>query len=99
MGLDERPGDPFQRHGSGTWPVSRRSGGTPTTTGTTSSRMSSAWTTTSDSECCGSPATRSGSRAHLAQPLRAILLAFGFEWGIALHGMYAAQDRETTEAG
>jgi NADPH-dependent stearoyl-CoA 9-desaturase len=37
--------------------------------------------------------------ANLAQPLRAILLAFGFEWGIALHGMYAARDRETTAAG
>ena len=30
----------------------------------------------------------------LVQPLRAILLAAVFEWGIALHGLYAAQDLE-----
>lgn len=34
----------------------------------------------------------------LAQPLRAVLLALAFEWGIALHGLYAVQDRETTTA-
>ncbi|OBB94967.1 fatty acid desaturase [Mycobacterium sp. 852002-40037_SCH5390672] len=35
----------------------------------------------------------------LAQPLRAVLLAVAFEWGVALHGLYAVQDRETTDAG
>jgi NADPH-dependent stearoyl-CoA 9-desaturase len=35
----------------------------------------------------------------LVQPLRAILLALLFEWGVALHGLYSAQDREATEAG
>jgi NADPH-dependent stearoyl-CoA 9-desaturase len=35
----------------------------------------------------------------LVQPLRAVLLALLFEWGVALHGLYSVQDRETTEAG
>jgi NADPH-dependent stearoyl-CoA 9-desaturase len=35
----------------------------------------------------------------LMQPLRAVLLAAAFEWGVALHGLYAVQDRETTDAG
>ncbi len=35
----------------------------------------------------------------LVQPLRAILLAVVFEWGIALHGLYSAQDLEATDAG
>jgi NADPH-dependent stearoyl-CoA 9-desaturase len=30
---------------------------------------------------------------HLLQPLRNLLLAIGFEWGIALHGLDAARDR------
>ena len=45
--------------GSGTWPVSPRSNGIPTTTATTCSPPSSGWTT-SDPVCCGSPATSSG---------------------------------------
>jgi len=36
---------------------------------------------------------------HLVQPLRNILLAAVFEWGIALHDFYAARDRATTDAG
>jgi NADPH-dependent stearoyl-CoA 9-desaturase len=35
----------------------------------------------------------------LVQPLRAVLLAVLFEWGVALHGLYSVQDRETTAAG
>ena len=35
----------------------------------------------------------------LPQPLRAVLLALLFEWGIALHGLYSVQERETTTAG
>jgi fatty acid desaturase len=35
----------------------------------------------------------------LVQPLRAVLLALAFEWGVALHGLYSVQDRETTDAG
>ena len=35
-------------------------------------------------------------RRYLLQPLRNLLLAVGFEWGIALHGMHAAQDRAKT---
>lgn len=35
----------------------------------------------------------------LAQPLRAVLLALAFEWGVALHGLYAIRDRETTDVG
>ena len=35
----------------------------------------------------------------LAQPLRALLLALAFEWGVALHGLWSVQDRETTDAG
>lgn len=34
----------------------------------------------------------------LLQPLYAVLLALAFEWGVALHGLYAVQDRETTDA-
>jgi NADPH-dependent stearoyl-CoA 9-desaturase len=34
----------------------------------------------------------------LMQPLRAVLLAILFEWGVALHGLFAVQDNETTEA-
>jgi NADPH-dependent stearoyl-CoA 9-desaturase len=36
--------------------------------------------------------------SNLLQPLRAVLLAAAFEWGVAMHGLYAVQDRETTEA-
>jgi fatty acid desaturase len=36
---------------------------------------------------------------HLIQPLRNVLLAAVFEWGIALHDFYAARDRATTGAG
>ncbi|MGV0740983.1 fatty acid desaturase family protein [Mycolicibacterium sp. XJ870] len=36
---------------------------------------------------------------HLVQPLRNVLLAVIFEWGIALHDFYAARDRADTEAG
>jgi fatty acid desaturase len=35
----------------------------------------------------------------LVQPLRAVLLALLFEWGIALHGLYAVQEGEPTSAG
>jgi NADPH-dependent stearoyl-CoA 9-desaturase len=38
-------------------------------------------------------------RSDLGQPLRAVLLALAFEWGIALHGLYSEQDREATDAG
>jgi fatty acid desaturase len=34
---------------------------------------------------------------HLVQPLRNFLLAAIFEWGIALHGLYSAQDRADTD--
>jgi fatty acid desaturase len=33
---------------------------------------------------------------HLIQPLRSVLLAVGFEWGIALHDLYSERDRATT---
>lgn len=36
--------------------------------------------------------------SNLLQPLRAVLLAILFEWGVAMHGLYAVQRRETTEA-
>lgn len=36
---------------------------------------------------------------HLVQPLRNVLLAFIFEWGIALHDFYSARDRATTQDG
>ncbi|MGH3553577.1 MAG: fatty acid desaturase family protein, partial [Mycobacterium sp.] len=35
----------------------------------------------------------------LLQPLRAVLLALAFEWGVALHGLFSVRDRETTDAG
>src|SRR5246127_4064576 len=35
----------------------------------------------------------------LVQPLRAVLLALAFEWGVALHGLWSVQDLETTDAG
>jgi NADPH-dependent stearoyl-CoA 9-desaturase len=35
---------------------------------------------------------------NLMQPLRHLLLAVVFEWGIALHGLYSEQDRAQTEA-
>lgn len=34
---------------------------------------------------------------YLLQPLRNLLLAVGFEWGIARHGMHAAQERVATQ--
>ena len=36
--------------------------------------------------------------SNLLQPLRHLLLAFAFEWGIALHGLYSEQDRADTDA-
>jgi len=36
---------------------------------------------------------------HLVQPLRNILLATVFEWGIALHGIHAERDRIPEDAG
>lgn len=36
---------------------------------------------------------------HLLQPLRNVLLAMIFEWGIALHDFYSARDRADTEDG
>lgn len=38
-------------------------------------------------------------RGALAQPLRAVLLALLFEWGVALHCLYSVQEREKTAAG
>jgi fatty acid desaturase len=35
---------------------------------------------------------------HLLQPLRNMLLALTFEWGIALHGLHSAHDRAATDA-
>jgi fatty acid desaturase len=35
---------------------------------------------------------------NLVQPLRHLLLALMFEWGIALHGLYSEQDRAGTDA-
>ncbi|MFC4376846.1 fatty acid desaturase family protein [Nocardia halotolerans] len=35
----------------------------------------------------------------LVQPLRNLLLAATFEWGIALHGLYSERERATTPAG
>lgn len=35
----------------------------------------------------------------LLQPLFAVLLAMAFEWGIALYGVIAVQEEETTDAG
>ncbi len=35
--------------------------------------------------------------SHLMAPVRNVLLAATFEWGIALHGLYSARDRETSE--
>ena len=36
--------------------------------------------------------------SNLLQPLRHLLLAVTFEWGIALHGLYSEQDRAETDA-
>jgi len=36
---------------------------------------------------------------YLLTPLRNLLLAATFEWGIALHGLYASQDRASTDEG
>ena len=38
------------------------------------------------------------TRGAVLQPLRAVLLAILFEWGVALHGLFSVQDNETTEA-
>lgn len=35
---------------------------------------------------------------NLLQPVRAVLLAAMFEWGVAMHGLYSVQEREDTEA-
>ncbi|BBX44559.1 acyl-CoA desaturase [Mycobacterium cookii] len=35
---------------------------------------------------------------NLFQPLRAVLLAAAFEWGVAFHDLYSMQERETTQA-
>jgi fatty acid desaturase len=37
-------------------------------------------------------------RRHLLQPLRNLVLALGFEWGVAQHDLHAAQDRATTQS-
>jgi fatty acid desaturase len=37
--------------------------------------------------------------AHLLQPLRNLLLASIFEWGIALHGVHSERDRVAADAG
>jgi NADPH-dependent stearoyl-CoA 9-desaturase len=37
-------------------------------------------------------------RKHLLQPLRNVLLALIFEWGIALHGLHSEHERAATEA-
>ncbi|MDG4663662.1 acyl-CoA desaturase [Mycobacterium sp. 236(2023)] len=37
--------------------------------------------------------------AHLMQPIRNVLLALIFEWGIALHGVHAERDRAMSGAG
>jgi fatty acid desaturase len=37
--------------------------------------------------------------AHLLAPLRNLLLAATFEWGIALHGLYSSQSRASSPAG
>ena len=36
--------------------------------------------------------------SHLLQPLRNMLLAATFEWGIALHGLYSERDRAASDA-
>ena len=36
---------------------------------------------------------------HLLQPLRNLLLALIFEWGIALHGLHSSTERASTKAG
>jgi NADPH-dependent stearoyl-CoA 9-desaturase len=36
---------------------------------------------------------------NLLQPLRAVLLAAAFEWGVAFHDLYSIQERTATEAG
>ncbi|RAU99617.1 acyl-CoA desaturase [Mycobacterium colombiense] len=36
---------------------------------------------------------------HLVQPLRHLVLAIVFEWGIALHGLHSERDRAQTDAG
>jgi fatty acid desaturase len=36
---------------------------------------------------------------NLLQPLRAVLLAAAFEWGVAFHDLYSIQERAATEAG
>ncbi|MCV7420958.1 fatty acid desaturase [Mycobacterium yunnanensis] len=35
--------------------------------------------------------------SYLFAPLRSVLLALGFEWGIALHDLYSEQERATTD--
>ena len=37
-------------------------------------------------------------RNHLYQPLRNMLLAIMFEWGIAMHGLHSEHDRAATDA-
>ncbi len=37
--------------------------------------------------------------SNLFQPLRAVLLAACFEWGVAFHDLYSIQEAETTQAG
>jgi NADPH-dependent stearoyl-CoA 9-desaturase len=37
-------------------------------------------------------------RNHLYQPVRNMLLAIMFEWGIAMHGLHSEHDRATTDA-
>jgi fatty acid desaturase len=37
--------------------------------------------------------------SNLLQPLRAVVLAAAFEWGVAFHDLYSIQEAETTQAG
>ncbi len=60
VGLDERSGDPLLDLGVGHGGRRPSTGGSPTTSPTTSTPTSWAWTTTSATASCGSPATRPG---------------------------------------
>ena len=96
MGLDERPGDPLHHLGVGHGRARRRSGGTRTTTATTCSAMCVGMDDDLGFGVMRVTRDQQWKPEHLLQPLRNVLLAATFEWGIALHDFYSERDRVET---
>ena len=99
MGLDERPRDPLRARGSGTWSAvssqwryshNYRHHVFSNVVGVDDDLGFGVMRVTRDEPW---------RPEHLLQPLRNLLLACIFEWGIALHGIHSERDRLAPDAG